>query len=225
MALTKVSRNLANVFPIVPATDIPDGSIIGAKIALGGVLNSNIADGAVTTFKLASGAVQNDNIADASVNAFKIAANAVTAVKIADANVTTAKIADNAVTTAKMADASVNAAKLVSAVNSGVAKAWINFDGASATIGSGRKSLNVTSVTDNGVGDYTINLAAGAVADANYSAVAVTGSSAGAGCIVLMFASTTGSVSPTTSAFRLVTITRSAGVPADCPFVTAAVFN
>jgi len=36
----------------------------------------------------------------------------------------------------------------------GVAKAWVNFVGSSATINN---SLNVSSVTRNGTGDYTIN--------------------------------------------------------------------
>ena len=42
-------------------------------------------------------------------------------------------------------------------INQGRAKAWINFDGTSASIGTGRDSYNVTSVTDNGTGDYSIN--------------------------------------------------------------------
>ena len=38
----------------------------------------------------------------------------------------------------------------------GSAKAWVNFDG-TGTIAS-RDSLNVSSLTDNGTGDYTVNL-------------------------------------------------------------------
>lgn len=37
----------------------------------------------------------------------------------------------------------------------GVAKAWVNFDG-TGTIAA-RDSENVTSLTDNGTGDYTVN--------------------------------------------------------------------
>lgn len=48
-------------------------------------------------------------------------------------------------------------------------RAWINFDGTSASIGTGRASGNVSSVTDNGGnGDYTINFAT-AMPDVNYS--------------------------------------------------------
>jgi hypothetical protein len=50
----------------------------------------------------------------------------------------------------------------------GAAKAWVNFNG-TGTVAI-RASLNVTSITDNGVGDYTANFTT-ALADANYSAV------------------------------------------------------
>jgi hypothetical protein len=48
----------------------------------------------------------------------------------------------------------------------GAAKAWVNFNGtgASATI---RDSFNVTSVTDNAIGDYTITLT-NALGNSNY---------------------------------------------------------
>jgi hypothetical protein len=45
--------------------------------------------------------------------------------------------------------------------------AWVNFDGAAATP-TIRASGNVTSITDNGTGDYTINFTT-AFADANYA--------------------------------------------------------
>jgi hypothetical protein len=49
----------------------------------------------------------------------------------------------------------------------GSAKAWVNFDGTGgATI---RGSYNVSSVTYNGTGDYTINFT-NALSNANYSA-------------------------------------------------------
>lgn len=48
------------------------------------------------------------------------------------------------------------------------ARAWVNFDGTNTvTI---RASSNVSSITDNGVGDYTVNFS-NAMADANYCAV------------------------------------------------------
>jgi len=50
-------------------------------------------------------------------------------------------------------------------------RAWINFDGTSGSIGTGRANGNVSGVTDNGgSGDYTVNFAT-AMPDANYCAV------------------------------------------------------
>jgi hypothetical protein len=53
----------------------------------------------------------------------------------------------------------------------GVAKAWVNFNG-TGTVAI-RASFNVTSITDNATGDYTVNFTT-AMADANYSAVGAT---------------------------------------------------
>jgi hypothetical protein len=50
----------------------------------------------------------------------------------------------------------------------GSAKAWVNFNGVGTV--AIRASYNVSSITDNGVGDYTVNFT-NAFADANYAAV------------------------------------------------------
>jgi len=47
-------------------------------------------------------------------------------------------------------------------------RVWVNFDGTGSV--AVRASLNVSSVTDNGTGDYTVNFTS-ALADANYSIV------------------------------------------------------
>lgn len=47
----------------------------------------------------------------------------------------------------------------------GIGKAWVNWAGASGTINS---SFNVSSVTRNGTGDYTVNFTT-AMPDANYA--------------------------------------------------------
>jgi hypothetical protein len=83
-------------------------------------------------------------------------------------------IADGSVTTAKIADANITAPKLNGA-QSGSApvfgvRAWVNFNG-TGTVAI-RASGNVSSITDNGVGDYTINFST-ALPNANY-AVSVT---------------------------------------------------
>lgn len=60
----------------------------------------------------------------------------------------------------------------------GVAKAWINFNG-DGTVAI-RDSYNVTSITDNGTGDYTLNFTI-ALANANYAVVGCGRDDAGAG--------------------------------------------
>jgi hypothetical protein len=52
-------------------------------------------------------------------------------------------------------------------------RAWVNFNGVGTV--AIRGSFNVTSITDNGVGDYTVNFTT-AMSDVNY---AVTGTQAG----------------------------------------------
>lgn len=53
----------------------------------------------------------------------------------------------------------------VATVAQGSAKAWVNFNG-TGTVAIGA-SFNVSSITDNGTGDYTVNLTT-AMADINY---------------------------------------------------------
>lgn len=66
----------------------------------------------------------------------------------------------------------VSPAKIKAAIDAnadGAVKAWVNFNGAGTV--SIRDSFNVSSITDNGTGDYTINFDT-ALADANYATVA-----------------------------------------------------
>jgi hypothetical protein len=66
----------------------------------------------------------------------------------------------------------------------GSAKAWVNFNGSTAT---SRASYNVSSITRNGNCDYTVNFT-NAFADANYSTVATANAATGQGaCATLAF--------------------------------------
>ena len=58
----------------------------------------------------------------------------------------------------------------------GSAKAWVNFNG-TGTVAI-RRAFNVSSITDNGTGDYTINFT-NAMVDANYAAMGVANYSGG----------------------------------------------
>ena len=87
-----------------------------------------------------------------------------------DDSIIAADIAAGAVTTAKVADANITAAKLDGAQSGSApiyaARAWVNFDG-TGTVAI-RASGNVSSITDNGTGDYTVNFTT-AMPDANYT--------------------------------------------------------
>lgn len=68
-----------------------------------------------------------------------------------------------------MSTLKVNAIKNTSDVEMYLCKAWVNFNG-TGTVAI-RGSGNVTSITDNGTGNYTVNFTT-AMPDANYNVVA-----------------------------------------------------
>lgn len=129
--------------------------------------------GSVTTAKFAADAKAPYAGAADSATTAGSATTASTANAIADGAVSTAaKLAIGVVTTPKLADGSVSAAKLDGAQSGAApiyaARAWVNFNG-TGTVAI-RASGNVSSITDNGLGDYTINFAT-AMPDANYAAL------------------------------------------------------
>lgn len=101
-------------------------------------------------------------------------------------------------------------------------KAWVNFNG-TGTVAI-RAAFNVSSITDHGIGDYTVNFAT-AMLDANYSINATTGSN-GSGWVTTQV-NCTGytSVAPTTSGFKLQTPEGNFASMKDAPYVNASVFR
>lgn len=102
----------------------------------------------------------------------------------------------------------------------GSAKAWVNFNG-TGTVAI-RTSFNVSSITDNGPGDYTINITT-ALIDGDYSiALAARGDSSYV-CAEGIKAATI----PATTNFRIGTISGPSGalVYADTAYVYATVFR
>jgi hypothetical protein len=75
------------------------------------------------------------------------------------------------------------------------ARAWVNFNG-TGTVAI-RASGNVTSITDNGTGDYTVNFTT-AMADANYTISGVAGGTVGDSCLSINTTS-----APTVNAVRV----------------------
>ena len=85
----------------------------------------------------------------------------------------------------------------VATVAQGSAKAWVNFNG-TGTVAI-RASFNVSSITDNGTGDYTANFT-NAMADADYAASSMGSSSSSTQLGAAWY--TVGNTK-TTSAFRV----------------------
>jgi len=101
----------------------------------------------------------------------------------------------------------------------GVCRAWVNFNGTSTV--AIRASFNVTSITDNGTGDYTVNFTS-ALVDANY-AVEATGNTnvtTGGG----NFFNAPAYQAPSTSAVRVATFNQG-GSNTDMQYVNVAVFR
>jgi len=97
-------------------------------------------------------------------------------------------------------------------------KAWVNFNG-TGTVAI-RAAFNVSSITDNGTGDYTVNFT-NAMPDANYSAVATVSANvitSGSTIATGPFMSV-----PTTSAYRFISATSSAA--SDPAYASVAIFR
>jgi hypothetical protein len=95
-------------------------------------------------------------------------------------------------------------------------RAWVNFNG-TGTVAI-RASGNVSSITDNATGAYTINFT-NAMPDANYSAGQATGDGTGAGKFIFGFTAT-----PTTTTYKILTTTFP-GVDTDMSYISVAFFR
>jgi len=92
-------------------------------------------------------------------------------------------------------------------------RAWVNFNGTSTV--AIRASGNVSSITDNGTGDYTINFTT-AMPDANYSPVF-------SGELMTVYG--LGSVNPTTTAYRMDSRVPATNALVDRSQIYAAIFR
>jgi hypothetical protein len=90
-------------------------------------------------------------------------------------------------------------------------KAWVNFNG-TGTVAI-RASYNVSSITDNGTGNYTVNFTT-AISDANYAAMVTVSSSNSAPYVT----SGNQATPQTTTAFKVTTTSGLLGVDTSSPF-------
>ena len=96
-------------------------------------------------------------------------------------------------------------------------RAWVNFNG-TGTVAI-RASGNVTSITDNGTGDYTVNITT-AMPDANYAVACMAGGTSSVGWSRLA-----DTPAPTTSAYRIYVANSGGTALLDAAFVNVAVFR
>lgn len=105
-----------------------------------------------------------------------------------------------------------------SGTNYNTCRAWVNFNG-TGTVAI-RASFNVTSITDNGTGDYTVNFT-NAMPDANYCAVATNNRSDGTYATISF--KTTTPFATTTARFQ--SSDNDNNIPQDALFACVAVFR
>lgn len=97
------------------------------------------------------------------------------------------------------------------------AKAWVNFNGTLATPSSVGRSYNVSSITKNATGDYTVNFAT-AMSDANYSGLISSSDTTLDQPIIAI-------VSNTTTTFRGRITGRPTGAAGDAAIVSVTIFG
>jgi hypothetical protein len=160
-------------------------------------------------------------------------------VGVGDLSVSTTKIQDNAITTAKIAAGAVIPADLstgapawdsagVFQFNSGYGsvatvygcRAWVNFNG-TGTVAI-RASGNVSSITDNGTGNYTVNFTT-AMPDADYSLSGASADNNGGTTPTIVWLRNQ-AVAPTTTAVRIGT-RGTQNSDFDSAFVNVAIFR
>ena len=150
----------------------------------------------------------------------------------------TLQIADNAITTAKIAAGAVTPSDLSTGApswdtsgnlqfNSGYGsvataygcRAWVNFNG-TGTVAI-RASGNVSSITDNGTGDYTVNFTT-AMPDANYYVGGISGTPGASHGVI--GAPITSAANQQTSSIRIVALSLP-GAARDDSFINVAIFR
>ena len=95
-------------------------------------------------------------------------------------------------------------------------RAWVNFNG-TGTVAI-RASFNVTSITDNGTGDYTVNFT-NAMPDVNYSIASSIGEGATGGNSLLQL------YTPVAGSFRFTSRSSSANTSQDSSNCCVAIFR
>ena len=107
------------------------------------------------------------------------------------------------------------------AIANGTAKAWVNFNG-TGTVAI-RASFNVSSITDNGTGSYTVNFTT-ALSDANYCSVLTT-SADGVAASYVYEANSGANRSSATTTTLLIQVVNNSAAAADRASISVAIFR
>ena len=125
--------------------------------------------------------------------------------------------------TSNIQDTSGNNNSTPEEINQGRAKAWVNFDGTATNISSTANGYNVSTITDNGPGDYTVNFT-NAMPNANY-AVAISGKANGGNSAIPIPHYNASGVMTTTSMTFFFSESNSYGTKRDSAIVSFVVFG
>ena len=101
-------------------------------------------------------------------------------------------------------------------------RAWVNFNG-TGTVAI-RGSGNVSSITDNGTGDYTVNFTTTLV-DANYSVSGTARYTTATNSMFLAIGASGGAGTYSTSAVQVRSVSFSGGSDYDCDIVNVSIFR
>jgi hypothetical protein len=216
-AVTLAVADVSGAAPLASPTftgtvTIPTGASISGYATTASLASyAPLASPSLTGVPLSTTAAADTNTTQIATTAYVIGQGYL---KSATASSTYAPLASPALTgtpTAPTATAGTNTTQIATtafvtaAIPTNNVKAWVNFNG-TGTVAI-RAALNVSSITDNGVGDYTVNFTT-ALADINYSAVAtgsLDGTSAAYTVAIAFARSTTPFVqAPTTTTARFV---------------------
>ena len=109
----------------------------------------------------------------------------------------------------------------VSTVAQGVSRAWVNFNGIGTV--AIRAAFNVSSITDNGTGDYTLNFT-NAMADANFAMNVTVNGNPSNTYICIGFDGSAGAAKTTSSA-RVGVLTTNGFGREDSPHISVSIFR